>query len=488
MHEEDEKRFLVTVIKDLLGLCEQKRGKDNKAIIASNIMYVVGQYPRFLRAHWKFLKTVVNKLFEFMHETHEGVQDMACDTFIKIAQKCRRHFVQIQLGENVPFIEEILGSINTIICDLEPHQVHTFYEAVGYMISCQTDVPSQDQLIEKYMELPNSVWDTIILQATKDCNILKDPEIVKQLANIIKTNVRACQAVGYPYLNQLGRIYLDMLNVYKVMSSNISEAIAQHGEICAKQPLIKSMRVVKKESLNLIGSWISKAGPSDPNMVVENFIPPLLDAVLLDYQKNIPEAREAEVLATMATIVNKLEGSITKEIPKIFDALFECTLLMINRDFEQFPEHRKNFFMLLQAVNQHCFAALLQLQGPQFKLILDSIIWAFKHTMRDVAEIGLEILLKLLQNVRNHPDAAQSFYQAYYIEIMQHVFSVVTDSSHIAGLTYHSQILAHMFALLENSNIVVPLSPQVLNPAQNIEFVQQHIFNLMKTAYPHLQE
>lgn len=67
MSEEDERRFLVTVIKDLLGLCEQKRGKDNKAIIASNIMYVVGQYPRFLRAHWKFLKTVVNKLFEFMH-------------------------------------------------------------------------------------------------------------------------------------------------------------------------------------------------------------------------------------------------------------------------------------------------------------------------------------------------------------------------------------------------------------------------------------
>ena len=34
----------------------------------------MGQYPRFLRNHWKFLKTVVNKLFEFMHETHPGVQ------------------------------------------------------------------------------------------------------------------------------------------------------------------------------------------------------------------------------------------------------------------------------------------------------------------------------------------------------------------------------------------------------------------------------
>lgn len=71
--EETEKRFLVTVIKDLLGLTEMKRGKDNKAVVASNIMYIVGQYPRFLKAHWKFLKTVVNKLFEFMHETHEGV-------------------------------------------------------------------------------------------------------------------------------------------------------------------------------------------------------------------------------------------------------------------------------------------------------------------------------------------------------------------------------------------------------------------------------
>jgi exportin-1 len=25
-------------------------------------MYVVGQYPRFLRVHWKFLKTVINKV------------------------------------------------------------------------------------------------------------------------------------------------------------------------------------------------------------------------------------------------------------------------------------------------------------------------------------------------------------------------------------------------------------------------------------------
>ena len=74
MEESHEKRFVVVVIKQLLNLCELKKGKNNKAIVASNIMYVVGQYPRFLNFHWKFLKTVVKKLFEFMHEPHPGVQ------------------------------------------------------------------------------------------------------------------------------------------------------------------------------------------------------------------------------------------------------------------------------------------------------------------------------------------------------------------------------------------------------------------------------
>ncbi|XP_075993029.1 exportin-1 [Genypterus blacodes] len=484
MHEEDEKRFLVTVIKDLLGLCEQKRGKDNKAIIASNIMYIVGQYPRFLRAHWKFLKTVVNKLFEFMHETHDGVQDMACDTFIKIAQKCRRHFVQVQVGEVMPFIDEILNNINTIICDLQPQQVHTFYEAVGYMIGAQTDQAVQEHLIEKYMLLPNQVWDSIIQQATKNVDILKDAETVRQLGSILKTNVRACKAVGHPFVVQLGRIYLDMLNVYKCLSENISSAVQTNGEMVTKQPLIRSMRTVKRETLKLISGWVSRS--NDPQMVGENFVPPLLEAVLIDYQRNVPAAREPEVLSTMATIVNKLGAHLTGEIPKIFDAVFECTLNMINKDFEEFPEHRTHFFYLLQAANSQCFAAFLTIAPAQFKLILDSIIWAFKHTMRNVADTGLQILFTLLSNVAQEEAAAQSFYQTYFCDVLQHIFSVVTDTSHTAGLTMHATILAYMFNLVEEGKISVALN--ATNPANNQAHVQEYIANLLKTAFPHLQD
>ena len=78
-------------------------------------------------------------------------------------------------------------------------------------------------------------------------------------------------------------------------------------------------------------------------------------------------------------------------------------------------------------------AALLNIPPAQFKLVLDSIIWAFKHTMRNVADTGLDILYTLLQNIAGEEVAAQSFYQTYFTDILQHLFSVITDSSHTAG-------------------------------------------------------
>ncbi len=65
----------------------------------------------------------------------------------------------------------------------------------------------------------------------QNIDILKELETVRQLANILKTNVSACKSIGHLFINQLGRIYLDMVNVYKVLSENISSAVAQHGKL-----------------------------------------------------------------------------------------------------------------------------------------------------------------------------------------------------------------------------------------------------------------
>ena len=304
MNEETEKRFLVTVIKDLLGLTEMKRGKDNKAVVASNIMYIVGQYPRFLKAHWKFLKTVVNKLFEFMHETHEGVQDMACDTFIKIANKCKRHFVALQAGESEPFIDEIVRTLRKITVDLSPQQVHTFYEACGHMISAQGQKSVQERLIAELMSYPNQAWDSIIQQANNDPSILQDGDTIKVVGNIMKTNVAACTSIGSYFYPQIGRIYHDMLSMYRATSQMISDSVIRDGPVATKMPKVRGLRTIKKEILKLIQMYVEKA--DDLEMVNANIVPPLLDAVLVDYNRNVPDARDSEVLDVMTTVISKL--------------------------------------------------------------------------------------------------------------------------------------------------------------------------------------
>ncbi|VDL99193.1 unnamed protein product [Schistocephalus solidus] len=490
MQEDAERSFLVVVIRDLLGLCEHKRGKDNKAIVASNIMYVVGQYPRFLRAHWRFLKTVITKLFEFMHETHEGVQDMACDTFIKVAQKCRRQLLLVQYGATCGFVDEIIREIDSIISDLQPQQVHTFYEAVSTILSADIDTTELNERIEGLFRLPNEIWDDILCRIAADANVLKDIETVKQLCNILKTNLSSCKALGHPYLIQLCRIYLDMLNVYKLLSDNINAAVLSHGDQVTKQPLIRSMRSVKKTVLNLLSCWIQRSHSAE--LVANDFLPPLLDAVALDYQQSSPSAREPEVLNTMATIVNRLGECVLPALPRILDAVFQCTLEMINKDLEEFPEHRTNFFTLLQAVNAHCFSALLSLSTDKFKLILDSVIWAIKHTMRQVSETGLNILHTMLSNMANTSSLEQQmFFKNFYMDIMQHMFAVVTDRSQTGNLTLQSSLLAYMFKIVENGVITIPLgdSPAAAVPPEtNVQFVHDRLLELLRLAFPHLQE
>lgn len=46
-------------------------------------------------------------------------------------------------------------------------------------------------------------------------------------------------------------------------------------------------------------------------MVNENMVPPLLDAILLDYQRNVADARDAEVLNVVTTIVHRLRVCLT---------------------------------------------------------------------------------------------------------------------------------------------------------------------------------
>jgi len=164
---------------------------------------------------------------------------------------------------------------------------------------------------------------------------------------------------------------------------------------------------------------------------------------------------------------------------------------MINKEFVEFPEHRSGFFKLVRNINLHCFQALLLLDTNQFKLFVDSIVWGIKHTMRDIAEISLHILLDLFRNfTKSDPQTSSVFYQNFFLSLLQDVFFVLTDSDHKSGFKLQCEVLSNMCHLVETAQVQAPLfDPQQHPPTlTNQQFLREYIRNLLKSAFPHLQD
>jgi len=74
-------------------------------------------------------------------------------------------------------------------------------------------------------------WQSFMQEASVNIAILQDVNVMRRISTILKTNERACAALGQPFITQLGRIYIDMLNVYKIYSQEISRQISTSGKL-----------------------------------------------------------------------------------------------------------------------------------------------------------------------------------------------------------------------------------------------------------------
>ena len=95
-------------------------------------------------------------------------------------------------------------------------------------------------------------------------------------------------------------------------------------------------------------------------------------------------------------------------------------------------------------INFHTnFHILVHIDTGYLNLILISIL------------IFISMFISILSNIYFHINFHINFYINFLSisDILQHMFSVVTDTSHTAGLTMHATILAYVFALVESGKV-----------------------------------
>ncbi|KAK1326230.1 hypothetical protein QJS10_CPA01g00912 [Acorus calamus] len=438
----------VLIVEDENGNIVRETMKDNDVLVQYKMLTKLSKQLNGEDWSWNNLNTLCWAIGSISGSMVEE-QDMACDTFLKIVQKCKRKFVQIQLGETEPFVSELLSGLPTTVADLEPHQIHTFYESVGQMIQAECDEQKRDEYLQRLMDLPNKKWVEIIGQARQSVEFLKDQDVIRTVLNILQTNTSVAVSLGPYFFTQIKCIFLDMLNVYRMYSELISNSIAGGGPFASRTSYVKLLRSVKRETLKLIETFIDKT--EDQPDLGKQFVQAMMDPVLGDYARNVPDARESEVLSLFATIINKCKATMMEDVPRIFEAVFECTL-------------------------------------EQLKLVVDSINWAFRHTERNIAETGLNLLLEMLKNFQVS-EFCNQFYRTYYLTIEQEIFAVLTDTFHKPGFKLHVLVLQHLFCLVDSGSLTEPLwdvSTVPLPYPNNMVFVRDYTIKLLGTSFPNM--
>ena len=100
---------------------------------------------------------------------------------------------------------------------------------------------------------------------------------------------------------------MDLLKLYILYSRLISNEI-QANKFALNHYIIKKIRVVKKEVLNLMITVVDKSS-TNTSLIAENFVEPLME-ILQDYCNNVPEARFAILILSYNVFIEKLKYSL----------------------------------------------------------------------------------------------------------------------------------------------------------------------------------
>ena len=207
--EAEERRLLVAAIMDLLRLVATKPAKDDKAVVAGCLMYVIQQFPRFLKAHFKFLRTVINKNFEFMHETHPGVQDMACDTFLKLARFCGASLVvaqQVDGVENRPYVEEVLAKSQVLMERLSQQQKEVVFEAIATIIRFERSAEKRAIWVDALLYGPNNAMVTVIKQGCQNQEVFHQSTSIAIIRDVFHFHRVVCSVLPNDYYRQVSTV------------------------------------------------------------------------------------------------------------------------------------------------------------------------------------------------------------------------------------------------------------------------------------------
>ncbi|AFM99288.1 putative exportin 1 [Encephalitozoon hellem ATCC 50504] len=469
--EVNEREFFVNILKHLLALCEMKSFKTDKAVIASNIMFIIGQYHRFLLHNKSFLKTVVKKLFEFMDEDHEGIKDMACDNFFKIVEKCPVEFLTQRENDEI-FIVYILKNLPGITATLEFYQKRIVYEALLLVIK---EVPKTRDYKSRVLG-----YADLLLSSLLNFNILADEHInrlpnmisnveeAKMISHVLKSHSLTYRLLPETCPSSCIQIFPKFFRIFDICNSIILEG--------KEGTAFNNAKAVKAEIIELFTTVI------DSKFVQDDFVNMVCEKVIFDY-KNNSIYKEPAILALGSSIVRNVEndGSVIYLQREAFmiSALIEPSIPFLMQADENL-EISKNYLLLIESMLLFSFNSFFSsLFGqPSFRQVYNTLLYSL-ICIRDVSDLSLNCLTIIFKKC--YEQKIFQFYTQNYMSTLENILGIIFDRDMRYNFDQQCLLLAFMIRISKD----IP-SLDGINP--NFNVLSEYIVGLFMKSFPNITQ
>lgn len=436
-----ERQFVITVLRVLLELNKVVSTIEDKAVVASGIMFVCSRYPRFLTDNWEFMKVVIDKLFEFIQHEVPAVREMAVNAFSTICEKSKRHF-QIRHKGEPPMVEHFIETFESHVGNLDDNMKVQMFSAVALVISGSSDEGVMAMQTRALMERLNAQW-AALLQSFNSQNM----DCLRGALFILRCNAAVAEQVGGSFHVQLGVIFREMMMMYTECSHQTLQMFEAMQFQCMNHEMFKVYKGICTHILRLIAFFVGKT--VNVQLITRDILPEVMNQVVQTYPALPPICRCSEVLQVVAAINSRVDQGMEPYVQPLLVNIFLPTCNMLSSDHTEFLDFRLDMISFLEALIKKCHRVLFSIPMEDFDVVEHMIEWGCENPDPEICKRNLVLLSTLFSTIETSAPQQfkNAFYKTCYARAINCAFVVLTDTVHKFAFTEEVNLIEKMLQL-----------------------------------------
>jgi exportin-1 len=321
------------------------------------------------------------------------------------------------------------------------------------MINLETNLQKNILYIKQLMDEKNIQWNQIFNEAQQNINILNNSNVVKGLSLIILLNERVSFSTKTPYWSYGSTIFNNLIKSFIYYSNCINEQFKNNKGIDINT---RSYIIYNKTLIKFLTSLVKN---TDDIQMIQNDMLSSFGTLIETYNNNHINNKDPNMLLLFSAVLEKIKNNNPEVVSTIWKYLCIPTIELIKNDFQSFPEHRMNFFILLKSLISNSFESLFRIQNLSFnKEVIDTITFAVNHSTPSMSETGLETLIILLEKVISVgnidlQNIVDPFFSNYFYIIFNDVFNTMTDGFHQSGFKLQVKVIQILIKIIDDKRI-----------------------------------